>query len=138
MESKFPAECHTTPRDKSNINGVMYTWGCVTYSSDVTKCPLPPSSDAILQVYREDDEEVKKRPRLKNKLKIDWKDFTHTSVAYPWDNNERILVPLDKTGTDRTTLLNPEPGNVHWIQIIDVQARTDPKDREFGSMDNAL
>lgn len=81
------------------------------------------------------------RPRLDNKPRVSWNDYLHTSVAYPWNFNERTFEPLDSENIPSLdTLMSVKPGNVHWITLVDMKSPNPDNDTEvgFASMDSAL
>jgi hypothetical protein len=122
-----------------------YTWGCLSYNGGGAICDAPlPADFALLnfQVDKQDsvngggkppDTVPANEPRKAKTLNVPWMDYLHTPYAYPWNFNERLFVPLDKT-VDKNTLMNVQPGNIHWLRIADDKVTA----TSFGSFDEKL
>ncbi len=135
----------------------IFTWGCFMYEdreggTSQQRCQGGPSPEwpeySWLKFYSANDR-LQDRPRTKGRLKLPWKDVTHTTLAYPWDFNEREFKPLlvgdaaDSAKKRKAKLTDIKPENVFWMELIDKdkwkpENQKDPDRKGFGSINNEL
>jgi hypothetical protein len=96
-----------------------YTWGCFYYGATTpTDCPAPAVSDFPFLGYKRYTPPGNSELHLT--LNTSWHWDMQTPAAYPWDFNEKLLIPqAGQPGYARGDLVNPTKENVHFLFIKD-------------------
>jgi len=128
----------------------LITWGCIYYGDDQSSVPntvcggqSPGDQETTgLLTYKHlgtkrDYHRMDFNSKQVYKLDVPWGSSTHTTLAYPWNFDEKTFRPLTKKYS-ADQLMNIKPGNIIWLEIKDMKRMVDPKDRGFGSMNQEL
>ena len=120
-----PSKTDTTGCAMPNFSSgvTMSTFSCLWYNGVSTgNCDFPTTTEFSMLKFRAAGVSgsviPKNEPGKEKTLDVPWKDYLHTPYAYPWNFNERLFIPRDKS-VDRTKLMNVKPGNVKWLKITD-------------------
>ncbi|KAI9846859.1 MAG: hypothetical protein M1837_003471 [Sclerophora amabilis] len=131
-KKSFPLIATSDPSLQCNVDypwhGVKWTFGCITYDGSACDYPTEEDYPDMLTYHAPGDAEVISRPRLANKLKIPWSDYTHTSVAFPWEYNERVFQPIDSESMQAYL----DPAHIIRMTLLD------SSNGQWGSIDNHL
>jgi len=121
-----PAKSSVTRCSPPNFSSgvTLFSYGCLSYGSSGDACEAPTPAQFPMLNFRahgvsgNNGQIPINEPGKQLTLNVPWMDYLHTTYAYPWNFNERVFVPLEKT-VNRNTLMAVKPGNMNWLKIID-------------------
>ena len=120
-----PASKTTVGCGPPNFNaGVTpFAYGCLSYGSSSDVCDAPTPSQFSMLNFRAaglpgaSGNIPRNEPKKELTLNVPWMDYLHTPYAYPWNYNERVFVPLEKT-INKDGLMSVNSGNLNWLDIV--------------------